>query len=273
MLELRTDLQAEFAGDSAFDRLLRLEGKVYRHVAGRRTVRFELAGRSYFLKAHAGVGWREIVKNLLQGRLPVLGAANEKEAIEALQRLGIETMSIAGYGVRGINPARRQSLLITDELTDTVSLEDFCRPWPNTPPPYRLRKILIDKVADVARQLHSHGVNHRDFYLCHFLLQLPLPAEVRRPADLRTYLIDLHRVQVRVKAPRRWLVKDVAGLYFSSLDIGLSRRDALRFVRRYSGMPLRRALHENGRFWRQVCQRAVRLYERDFGRTPRLPLG
>jgi hypothetical protein len=43
-------------------------------------------------------------------------------------------------------------------------------------------------------------------------------------------LIDLHRAQLRKKTPRRWVVKDVAGLYFSVMDIGLTQRDLFRFV-------------------------------------------
>jgi len=272
VLELRADLQSVFSTHDAFDRLMALDGAVYRELGGRRTLRFEIDGRGYFLKAHYGVGWREIFKNLLQLRWPVLGAQNEKCAIERLGELGVETMTIAGFGTRGKNPARRESFLITDELQSTVSLEDFCRNWSFEPPANALKKALVEKVADTARTLHRNGVNHRDFYLCHFLLELPLPQQVRDPGRLRAYLIDLHRVQLRSRTPRRWVVKDVAGLFFSSLDIGLSRRDVLRFMRRYSGKRLPVTLREDRSFWQQVRQRAVRLYEKDFGRTPKLPI-
>ena len=48
-------------------------GDVYRDKEGRRTLRIHHGGRSFFLKLHAGVGWPEIFKNLLQGRLPATG--------------------------------------------------------------------------------------------------------------------------------------------------------------------------------------------------------
>mgnify|MGYP001266190393 CR=1 FL=1 len=41
---------------------------------------------------------------------------------------------------------------------------------------------------------------------------------------------------------RRWRDKDLAALYFSALDIGLTRRDLLRFVREYFPGPLRTTL-------------------------------
>ena len=71
--------------------------QVYRDREGRKTLRLELAGRPYFLKLHRGVGWREIGKNLLQGRLPVIGAGTEYRAIRALERAGVDTLSIAAF--------------------------------------------------------------------------------------------------------------------------------------------------------------------------------
>ena len=44
---------------------------IYRDKEGRKTLRLHLAERSFFLKYHAGIGWLEICKNLLQLRLPV----------------------------------------------------------------------------------------------------------------------------------------------------------------------------------------------------------
>lgn len=272
MLELHPALSTEFSGDDAFERILDLDGETFRCVEGRRTLRFEVNGRGYFVKVHTGAGWKEIFKNLIYLRLPVLGAGNERRAIEKLHQLGVETMTIAGFGEEGINPAKQRSFLITEELHGTISLEDFCRDWPAAPPAYPLRKALVEKVADVARTLHGNGVNHRDFYLCHFLLQLPLLNDVRRPDQLQTYLIDLHRVQIRSRTPRRWVVKDVAGLYFSCLDIGLTPRDVWRFMRRYSGQRLSDTLRSNRSFWAQVSRRAVRLYLKDFGRKPNLPV-
>ena len=62
--------------------------------------------------------------------------------------------------------------------------------------------------------------------------------------------------------PRRWIVKDVAGLYFSALHIGLNRQDFLRFVRVYSGRPVREALREQASFWNEVQRKALQLDSR-----------
>ncbi len=113
--------------------------QIYRNKEGRKTLRFQLGQRSYFLKLHSGVGWAEIFKNLLQGRLPVLGAGNEYRAVQALRRIDVDTMSVAAYASEGRNPARQRSMIVTDDLVGTVSLEDYCRDWASAPPPLATR--------------------------------------------------------------------------------------------------------------------------------------
>lgn len=268
MMLLRADLEKFFSGDKAFDAIMALEGDVFRSLGGRRTLRFTRGAKNYFAKLHYGVGWKEILKNLFQLRLPILGAKTEKRAIERLHELGVATMSVAGFGWRGWNPARRQSFIITDELQDTLSLEDYCRSWVRQSPSFQLKKALIEKLAEISRTLHLNGVNHRDFYICHFLLQVNSLKEPVDPENPVLYLIDLHRVQIRRRTPKRWVVKDLAALLFSSLDLELTSRDYLRFVRAYRGGSLRRIFSEEGRFWRKVARRAVRFFQRDFGRSP-----
>lgn len=261
-------------GADAFDTLLNLPGESYRHGPGRQTLRVEIDGQAYFLKRHHGVGWGEILKNLMQLRLPVLGAATEARAIARLEQLNVPTMHCAGWGERGRNPARRQSFVLTRALDDTVSLEDFCAGWGQrrhwTPAQLLLKRQLLYQLADIARCLHAHGVNHRDFYLCHFLLRRDSPGLTRPGGQLDLHLIDLHRVQQRARTPRRWQVKDLAGLYFSALDAGLTRHDCFRFMRHYGATPLREQLHRP--LWRAVSRQAAFLYRKAHGRFPRLPV-
>lgn len=244
----------------AVDDAFKIRGEVYREPVGanRRTLRFELAGEGYFLKLHWGVGWKEILKNLVSLRLPVLGASNEWRAIHRLGELGVDTMRLAAYGQTGWNPARLRSFVVTRELTNTVSLEHYCADWSKHPPALAIKHQLIRRVAEMARELHRHGVNHRDLYICHFLLQQPWGGDAH---SLQLYLIDLHRVQIRRRTPLRWRIKDVAAIYFSAMDIGLSKRDLMRFMRVYSQRPLRQILAEEGSFWRAVTRRAQALYD------------
>jgi heptose I phosphotransferase len=253
-----------WAGQDPFVAVERLQGQVFRELEGRRTLRTEVAGRSYFVKIHRGIGWGEVFKNLLSLRLPVLGAENEWRAIEHLTAAGVATMRAVAWGRRGGNPARQHSFIITEELTPTVSLEDFCRDWPQRPPTPALKRALIARVADMAGRMHRAGINHRDFYICHFLLYCdPAPT----PEAIRLHLIDLHRAQCRQATPRRWRDKDLASLYFSVLEIGLTRRDILRFLRAYFLRPLRDILHDEAPLLRHLIPEGERLrarYQRKF---------
>jgi heptose I phosphotransferase len=264
LLNLRPDLKKIFSGPDAevFDQIMNLQGEAYRDLAGRRTIRVVLDGQGYFAKLHYGVGWGEIFKNLIRLSLPVVGARTEWLAIQRFEELGVPTMSIAGFGERGVNPAERQSFLITDELTGTISMEDYCRFWCKTPPSPRLKRSIIEKVAGMTRQLHENGVNHRDLYICHFLMKEASAKTGASPEEIDLCIIDLHRVQIRPKTPRRWIVKDVAGLHFSSMDIGLTQRDLFRFMRFYRGRPLRQQLGEEQGFWKAVERKAMQLYRK-----------
>lgn len=260
MLTLDPELTSAFlSGKPLFQQLMALRGEVFRELENRRTQRVILNGKPYFLKQHYGVGFREIFKNLLQGRLPVISAKNEWLALKRLHELNISAPIIAGYGVEGLNPATRRSFLLTHELPAHISLEDFCKDWKKNPPSFQLKQQLIAGVARIARTLHEHGINHRDFYLCHFLLDLASLKSRKMPM---LSLIDLHRAGIRRKVPTRWIIKDLAGLYFSSKDAGLTQRDLLRFMQEYRNEPLALILNKEKNFWQRIKKRGDRLYQR-----------
>ena len=263
MIVLPKSWQQQWQGKDLFEQVLSLQGEEYRNMDGRRTLRFEKDGKGYFAKLYSGIGWPRILKSLLTLRKPpVLSAANEWLAIRKLEELGVDTMTLDGYGEQGTSLAHRQSFIITEELQPTESLEDFCRSWPQQPPPVALKRALIEKLATISRSLHDHGVNHRDYYLCHFLLDLSAGREQLDPQDLTLYLIDLHRVQFHKQLPQRWRLKDLAALYFSSMEIGLTQRDLYRFIRVYTRQPLRQALVEHDRLWQQIERRGAQPLER-----------
>jgi heptose I phosphotransferase len=272
---LRPDFQANLpVDDDPFAAIMSLRGELIRAKEGRRTLCFVLKGKRYFLKAHYGVGWREIFKNLLQLRWPVVSARNEWLAIQNLERLGVATTPLIGYGLQGFNPAGLKSFVITAALENTVTLEVFCKPWEEEPPRTKAavyyKRALLEKLAEIARVLHDNGMNHRDFYLCHFRLDLSQGGPgVAMRKTLKIYLMDLHRVQIRRRIPTRWIIKDLGSLYFSAMDIGLTRRDLLRFMQVYRQRPLRAVLTAEPLFWRRVGERAVRLYRNTWDRLPK----
>lgn len=230
MVELKEPLVTLWRNKNAFSEVDKLQGEVFRALETRRTLRFKIKNRSYFLKYHFGTTIKEVLKNLISFRLPVLGADREWKAIHRLKRLGVDTMEGIGFGQKGLNPIRRTSFIITEDLTPTISLEDYCGNWPNNPPDPKTKRMIIRRVAQMVRKMHLGGVNHRDCYTCHFLLHLPFDGCEK---ELKISVIDLHRSQIRQQVPKRWRDKDLIGLYFSSMNIGLTSRDVYRFLIEY----------------------------------------
>ncbi|GAA6130932.1 lipopolysaccharide core heptose(I) kinase RfaP [Halopseudomonas sabulinigri] len=258
-LALKEPFATLWAGRDPFVEVERLDGEVFRELEARRTLRTEVAGKGYFVKIHRGVGWGEIVKNWTTLKAPVLGAGQEWQAIAALQQAGVPTMTAVAFGERGRNPAAQHSFIITEELAPTISLEDYSMDWLSQPPEPALKRALIERVAQMTGQMHRAGVNHRDCYICHFLLHTDQEISAQ---SVSLSLIDLHRAQIRNKVPLRWRNKDLAGLYFSALNIGLTRSDKLRFLRTYFALPLRDILRQEAPLLRALERKAAKLQAR-----------
>ena len=75
---------------------------------------------------------------------------------------------------------------------------------------------------------------------------------------------------MRQRTPLRWVVKDIGGLYFSSMRIGLTQRDLYRFMTRYRNKPLRVTLEEDGKFWSRCRLRAASLYHSFYHELPNI---
>lgn len=224
---------------ACIDAVFSLQGQVYRCIKNRETIRLDLDQHAYFIKRHQGVGWYEIFKNLLTFRLPVVSAKQEYRAIRSMQAYGIAVPEIVAFAEEGCSPAAIRSFVMLKAVDYDMTLEDVVVGWKQQPPTLALKRRLIREVAHIARKMHEHGMNHRDFYLCHFLL--------KRPFHLT--LLDLHRVQIRKQVPERWLIKDLAALYSSSLEAGLNLRDYLYFLKHY------RLRKKDWSFWAKVRRR------------------
>jgi lipopolysaccharide core heptose(I) kinase len=252
-----------------FKKLFSVQGKLFRKKDGRRTLRFKFGNHHFFGKFHSGVGWKKILKNLLQFRKPpVLSAENEWKAILKLNELNVDTMSLVGYGKKGRNPATIKSFVITEELQDIISLEDYCRNWDTTPPDTVLKQAIITKVASIARTIHENGINHKDLYICHFMLDISQGTSNINLDDIRLFLIDLHRVEIRSKIPFYWRAKDVSAILFSSMDIGLTKNDIELFISTYHNTTTEKSIKKHWFFWWIVRKRAFNLYKKEYGKNP-----
>jgi heptose I phosphotransferase len=261
---LRDDIAALWSQRDALSEAQALDGEVFREVARRKTMKVEIAGRAFFVKLHHGVGWWEIVKNWLVLKRPVLGARNEFEACRHLEKMNIVAPRVAAFGESDGLPATRFSFILCDALDDYEDLEELTKRWFDAPPSALETRHWVMAVAQFARRFHAAGVVHRDFYLCHLLAR-------RDDPNAPLGVLDLHRALIFDEVPERWRLRDLAALLFSTLDLGINRRAWLRFVRVYTGRPLREVFAEEGEFWQAVYRRACDLYEK--GRRKKLVKG
>jgi heptose I phosphotransferase len=239
----------QLKGPNFFEAMMRLQGKAFRNVPGRKTMRVEIGGKSYFIKQHFGVGWTEIFKNLVSFKAPIIGAMTEVVAIQKLAEIGIPSTPLVAYGQQGWNPAYTKSFVMTEDLGEIVSLEELCADWSKNPPALSVKAAIIKVIAQLAAKFHGAGLCHRDFYLCHFVI---------KKSDLNQgryqfHLIDLHRVLQHQSPTGKTVMKDMAGLMFSSID-SFEITDWELFKQFY--------LPQTADFWAQVEARAKKLYQK-----------
>ena len=274
---LAPELAERLAGEDLLRWAEAADGEVFREVKGRCTLRVQVGGRPYFLKRHRGVGWLEILKNWAVGKRPVLGAVNEYLACRHLAAHNLPAPRVAAFATEGGNPARRRSFVLCEELAGYDSLEAVAANWAETPQSPLARRRLIVAAARFVRRLHEAGVAHRDLYICHLMLHRQCWAQ----GEARLAVLDLHRARLQPKLsaywrkrdlaapPDRgrpaldssayWRKRDLAALLFSTLELDLPASSRLRFLRIYTGRPLREVLAREPRFWRAVARRAQAL--------------
>jgi len=80
-------------------------------------------------------------------------------------------------------------------------------------------------LPDLVRALHQAGVNHRDLYIGHVMVD----------SDGGLRLVDLGRAERRKRIPRHRLVKDLAALDFSTPERAVGDALRWRFLRTYMG--------------------------------------
>ena len=276
---LRPALEA--AGLMTLDAIMAMRGgEVYRDVPGRTTVRIELADpaggtRALFVKRYTAVPWRTKLRRTLSLNRPVSLAAAEVRALVRVVSAGIATVRRVALGEELSHGGRSErSCLITEEIAGATQADKFCEAaFGGNPSREKIaqKRRLILAIARLARRLHAARLSHRDFYLCHILVR---PVEGAEPI---LFLIDLQRVaHHRRGLGRRWIVKDLAAMLFSSRPSAathirsavFTRTDAVRFAREYFGVPRLGEGHKA--ILRSIVRKARRMAAHEARRSPRL---
>ncbi|MFI4954892.1 MAG: lipopolysaccharide core heptose(I) kinase RfaP [Gammaproteobacteria bacterium] len=256
----RRKFYTDLSSSDPFATLMQQEGHIYRQVKGRKTIRFVLNNQAYFAKLFSGISFAELIKNLIKGQWPVADVSHERRALEILSTLGIRAPQVVAYGNDEACPLHRHSFIVMQAVEPAISLEEYLHDWANKP--LAMRRALIKRVAEIARNVHENGISHRDFYICHFLLETPQGEQALTPNNINISLIDWHRARFQLPLPEQWLIKDLAALYFSVMSASLTSRDYLRFLQVYTQQPLRQSLCNP--IWRKVKNKAQKLYAKTY---------
>lgn len=186
--------------------------------------------KTLYLKKHHTRTWLTRARAWLGWLPPVTPARQEAERTIELDRLGIPTMTVAAFAERLRDDGTLIGAFLTEELAGFEQLDLFLTRRFSSRADGALRTLIL-ACADVARRFHQHGFNHRDFYTCHFFIR---EAE-QNPGAFAVHLIDLQRVQHWPRGfRRRWIVKDLAQLAYSTPRHLISKADRLRFFKAYS---------------------------------------
>lgn len=232
---------------------------VKKAVKERGTVKLVLGdgrGKStFFLKRHTSPSVKEYLKLLTRFSWPK-SAFNEWRAIVRFHQTGLPTMIPVATGEQKNSLGLvKESFVLTKEIKNAYRLDHYCAQWLHKPlskEQIQKKRRMIRRLAELTRKMHTTGLNHRDYYLCHIFIRSP-----EKNGEFEFFIIDLHRVDIRKKVGRRWLIKDLAALNFSSLELPIHATDRMRFFKLY--IQKDRLSKKDQRFLRQVFKKTERI--------------
>lgn len=204
-----------------FDELMGFEGgEVVKDKTIRTVVKIDLGegNDSIYLKRFYG---RQSKKN-------IFGTDNGEDGRREwfntvlLNRMGIGTYEPLCFGEVKTkkNSHAEQALMVTRGLDGAIKLDSFFKDCH-----FEVKRKVITKLSDFARDFHGKGLNHQDFYLTHFLYNSETD---------KIFIVDLQRVYRRSKVPMRYLVKDLAQFVYSAgVAEGFTKTDLMRFLHGY----------------------------------------
>lgn len=92
----------------------------------------------------------------------------------------------------------------------------------------RNRLDILQGIGQLAGKIHMERWVHRDMYLCHFF---PV---IQSDGRINIYIIDLQRAFIPASHTfNRWRLKDLAALYYSSMECGLNKEELGRLFSAY----------------------------------------
>jgi len=202
------------------------------------------------------------LKNWLSHHNRKSEAFHEFDAADKLTASGINTPKVISYGEQRNTLFETRSFIISEKIPDAESLErklPDCFDEPAINVKLKQRRNFIVQGATFIRKFHETNYRHRDLYLAHIF----------HGESGKFYLIDLARVFKPILMRRRFQIKDIAQVYYSSPGKNFSKTDRMRFYMTYAGQSsLRR---KDKAFIRKVINKAEQMARHDIKQGRAVP--
>lgn len=218
--------------------------------------------RTFFLKRYDHPPIRIQLANWIDARRRRSCCQTELKPIQALSAHQVGTAKPVAYGQVWGWLFEKQSFLVTEEIADGASLEKrlpACFYAASTAAALHERRIFIRQLARFIRRFHDLGYRHRDLYLAHIFCD----------TKGELYLIDLARAFRPILRRHRFLIKDLAQVFYSMPAQYFSRTDRLRAYLHYAGKE--RLSRRDKSLVRSLVNKAKRMARHDSKRGKDVP--
>ncbi len=253
-----TDIDAIFAYEGGHDLFKK-------NIASYRTrLRFEVGNpnRTLFLKRYDQPPVKTQLINWFNGRRRQSCGTMEWNSIEELERNGIGAPRVIAHGQSWAGLFEKRSFLVTEKIPDAESLADRLPHYfylEDSSDSRHHRRRFIRSLAEFVKLFHGLGFRHRDLYLAHLF----------QDTSDRLFLIDLARAFHPWVLRKRFLIKDLAQIFYSMPAEHFSRSDRLRFYFRY--MDLRTLRKRDKGLIRKIVAKANRMARHNVKHGGRVP--
>ena len=203
------------------------------------------------------------LRSWLSAHSRVSCAAFSSQSANELAAAGINTPKTLFYGEQWGTFFETRSFIITENIPNAESLErklPDCFNSPATVEKLELRRKFIAQLASFIGKFHKTDYRHRDLYLSHIFYS--------DSGDF--YLIDLARAFKPIIRSQRFLIKDIAQLYYSAPSRYFSRTDRLRFYFSYIGQE-DKLTGKDKTFIRRITNKARRMARHDIKHGREVP--